>query len=86
MRYFWNTHQTNEVSSIFDTFETVLVLYVGFFVSKLQDLAHGVLAGDVQYVRNLLTSNRKLNINIKNLVSYNNNIKNLVSTISTLKT
>ena len=35
----------------------------------LQDFAHGVLAGDVQYVKNLLTSSRKLNINIKNLVS-----------------
>ena len=35
----------------------------------LQDLAHSVLAGDLDYVKSLLKSNRKLNINIKNLVS-----------------
>ena len=35
----------------------------------LQDLAHSVLAGDLDFVKNVLKSNRKLNINIKNLVS-----------------
>ena len=35
----------------------------------LQDLAHGVLAGDLEYVKNLLNSKRKLNVNIKNFVS-----------------
>ena len=41
-------------------------VFVCFF---LQAIAHGVLAGDIDYVKRLLSGKDKYNINFKNMVS-----------------
>ena len=40
----------------------------------LQAIAHGVLAGDIDYVKRLLSGKDKYNVNFKNMVSIFNEL------------